>query len=70
MAILFSYDSPFALDILGHYPLQDHIDSQGLLLCTPRLYYSLHCSLIAYPDLDHNGEGHVLEYHVALHHHD
>ena len=70
MVTLLSSDSPSTPDNLGHYPSQDHDDSQELSLRTPCPHCSFRCSLAAYFDLDRDGEGHTLDYHVALRHHD
>ena len=70
MVTLLLSDSPFAPNNLGHYPLRDHDDFQGLSLHTPRLYCLLRCSLVACSGLDHDGEGHALGYHVTLCHRD
>jgi len=66
---LLSSDSPSAPNNLGYYPSQDHDNSQGLSLHTPRPHCSLRCSLATCSGLDHDGEGHTLDYHVAFHHH-
>ena len=71
MVILPLYDSPYTLNNLNHYPLQDHDDSQGLLLHTTLHPHCSHCySLTTYSDWEHDGEGFVLGYHIALCHHD
>ena len=70
MVTLLSSDSPSAPDNLGYYPSQDHDDSEGLFLHTPRPHCSFCRSLTAYSDLDRDGEGHVLDYNIALCHHD
>ena len=70
MVTLLSSDSPSTLDNLNHYPLQDHDDSQGLSLHTPRPRCSLYCSLAVCSNLDRDGEGHALGCHFALRYHD